>query len=261
MLSRRLSAAAPPVLAALVLSFAHTAAAQTVGPWSVSIARERAAATQSQVATDWLTDRVEVCWLRTEDGGWFAGVERHQRGGEVEVTSYTRGFLRRGNWAFVGGLGATPRASFQYRTSIEGELARLLAGGLVTSGGYRYLGFRAVDIHQIQPALSWYHARGDLQARAFFSRNQVTSRTSGALLVRTIYAVASRAHVGGGMAYGDRIFDAASLPFGSAEAALGFAHVRLGVTRRDELDLGVTVAHEKPSFDYRSISIGYRRTF
>ena len=38
-------------------------------------------------------------------------------------------------------------------------------------------------------------------------------------------------------------------------------HVRLGVTRHDFVDAGVTTATEAPDFNYRSFTVGYRRAF
>jgi len=93
------------------------------------------------------------------------------------------------------------------------------------------------------------------------TRNVTLERTSTTGLVRTLYDVGRRLRLGGGVSYGDRIFDVASLPTGTARAWVVYGHARVGLTRRDFLDVGLGAAHEAPAFDQTTFALGYRRVF
>lgn len=257
-LSKRLAAAF-----CLSILSAADAGAQSLPatPWSVEAAHDRATATNQGVQSVWTTDRAQVGWQKPDFGGWFASAERQARGSRVDAAVAFRGYRRLGDWTVALGGGGTPDADFLSRVNVEGTVSRRVAGTLVASAGYRYLDFRTLDIHQAQPALTWYHAKGELEARLFVSRNTATGRTSPTFQMRTGYEFGPRIGVGGGFAYGDRIFDIASLPTGASRARAVFGTLRLGLTPRDSLVLGGLAAEEDPSFDYGSFSIGYRRTF
>ena len=250
-------------LCLLQLAMPSRAAAQpTVAtPWRLDMTRDRATATNQGNESIWTSDRLQLGWTRPETGGWFLSAERQQRGALVDVAMAARGYKRRGDWTAAVAGGVTPAADFLARVSAEGELSRRIVGTLVVSAGYRYLAFRRLDIHQIQPALTWYHARGDAAARLYLSHNTATGRTSPTLQLSASFQASPRFDIGGGLAYGDRIFDIASLSSGASHSAAGFAHARVGLTRRDSILIGGGSAHEDPAFEYRMFSIGYRRTF
>jgi YaiO family outer membrane protein len=232
-------------------------------PLALEIARERASIVNNGVEHNWTTDRFQVSWVEPEAGGWFAGIERAERDGRVDVTGLARGYKRAGVWTIQAAIAGTPDATFQYRASVEGELSRRLVGTVVASGGYRYMSFPAVDVQQAQPALAWYHSRGEVQGRVFFTWRDTGGPLSRAVLVQAVHDFNKRVRLRAGGSYGDRIFDVALLA-GSASAArasIAFANVRIGVTSYDFVEVGGSIAHERPAFDYTSISVGYRRVF
>lgn len=235
--------------------------AQSPSRWTAEVASDRAWTTYNGFDAVWTSERVQVGRTVPEKNGWYGGLERQSRYGFVDVAAFTRAFWHVGGSTLLVGGAATHDATFLYRASVETEFSRRLVRSTVASAGYRYLGFRSVDIHQLQPALTWYHSRGEVGGRVFLSYNAGFRRTSPTALVRAVYDVGPRVRVSGAVSYGDRIFDVASLPTGSARAHLGVASVRLGVTRHDAVDVGVSFAHEAPAFDYRSLSVGYRRLF
>ena len=236
------------------------AAAQS-SPWALDAGRDRVSVTNAGTDAIWTTDRVQVSWVRPERGGVFGAVERHERSAVVNVTAGVRGYRRLGDWTVVAGAGATPDAVFLYRYSVEGEVARRVVGTIVAGVGYRHLAFQTQTIRQWQPSLTWYHARGDVGARYFVTRNATTGRTSPTVQLRTTVDLTPRLRVGGGLAIGDRIFDVSLLPAGDARSRVGFGSVRVGLTTHDFVELGASYAREEPSFLYRSVSVGYRRTF
>jgi YaiO family outer membrane protein len=249
------------VIAALFLTFAPDVAAQSASPWNATISTERAAVSFEGLDHSWTTDRAQIAWSEPADGGWVGAVERVKRDSLVDVALSTRAYRRMGDWTLLAGGGGTPDAQFLYRAFAEAEVSRRVVGRLVASGGYRFLLFQAADIHQVQPALTWYHARGEVASRLFVTHNATRHRTTPALLLRTIYHVSPRLELSGGASFGDRIFDIAALPAGSARSRVGFASVRVGVTRRDSIEAGLTAAREDPAFRHRSFTLGYGRAF
>ncbi len=235
--------------------------AQSLSPWSVDLARDRAIATNHGASSIWTTERLKLGWRRPEAGGWLVGVERQQRERLVDVATSAQGYKRAGDWTMAAGVATTFDADFLSRVSAEAELSRRVVGTLVASLGYRYLDFRLLSVHQAQPALTWYHAKGEVAAKLFLSRNTLTGRTSPTLQFRTDHQVSSRLRIGGGFAHGDRIFDIAALPTGTSRASAGFGQVRIGLTAFDSIEIGGVVAREEPAFDYKSFLLGYRRAF
>jgi YaiO family outer membrane protein len=244
-----------------LLASSVPAAAQDSSPWSVGVSAERAGVAIGGTDQSWDTDRLQVSWSRPADGGWFLSVDRLARNGITDLSFSTRAYRRLGDWTILVGGGGTPDAQFFYRGFAESELSRRVAGTLVASGGYRFLSFPSTGIHQLQPALTWYHPRGEVAGRLFVTRNGAEGRTTHAFLARTRYRVGPRLEMGGGFAFGDRIFDVSTLQTGLARARVGFATARIGVTAHDALELGATMAGEHPAFRYRSVTVGYRRTF
>ena len=209
----------------------------------------------------WTVQRFQVSRVREGEGGLFGGVERQERYDLVDVALFATGYRRLGDWTVAGGLAATPDAEFLYGFSADGEVSRRVVGTLVASAGYRYLDYPTATVNQVLPSLTWYHARGEIAARVYVTRNVTLERTSTTGLVRTLYDVGRRLRLGGGVSYGDRIFDVASLPTGTARAWVVYGHARVGLTRRDFLDVGLGAAHEAPAFDQTTFALGYRRVF
>jgi YaiO family outer membrane protein len=200
-------------------------------------------------------------WSRTGQGGWLFAVEQQERHGLSDVTFLSGGYWRAGDWTFGADGGATPGADFMYRVKRGGEISYRAIGTFVASGGYHYLRFPSAGIHQFEPALTWYHARGEVQGRLYVTRNATLARTSMTTQLRATYNVTPRLRLGGGAAIGDRIFDIATLPSDSGRARLGFAETRVGLTGHDFIAAVVTAAREDPGFRYSSLTLSYRRVF
>jgi YaiO family outer membrane protein len=209
----------------------------------------------------WQSGRVAAGWFEDGRSGWTAAVERQQRDRLVDWGAWTRGFRRTGDWTFSGGLGFGSDPTFSYRRSYEGELARKVVGAFVAQGGYRYLEFRQATVHLIQPAATLYMPRGDVGARVFIVRNSTRGTTTGTLLVQGTVTVHPRVRLGGGGAYGERIFDIASLATPRAQSWVGFGYAHFTANRVWGIDVGLGRAHEDPYFSQRTLTVGVRRTF
>lgn len=258
---------APQIVCWVVVLLAHQGIdppfshAQSLSPWSIDVVRDRAMVANHGAESIWTTERLQMSWTRPDEGGWSVSVERQQRDRLVDVATSVHAYRRAGDWTVALGASSTPGADFLSKVSAEAVLSRRVVGTIVASAGYRYLAFRPLDVHQVQPALTWYHPKGEVEGKLYLSRNVATGITSPTLQLRTMYQANSRLGVGGGAAYGDRIFDIASLPTGTSKSSAGFAQVRVGLTTLDSIEIGGVVAHENPAFDYKSFSIGYRRAF
>ena len=187
-------------------------------------------------------------------------VERQQRGALHDIAVQAGAFLRGHGWTIAGSGGVTHNPDFLYRHSVEGTLSRELGGGLVVTGGYRYLAFGSAIVHIAQPSVSWYFSRGDIEARAYSVRNHTTGQHSSTGLLRASVDVSSRVRISGGGASGSRIFDIAALAR-NEPGWVAFGNVRVGLNRHWFLTVGAGGAHEDPFFSQRTATVGLRRVF
>jgi len=247
------------VAALVVLGLPGRARAQS--GWAFDFGTEQSWTENNGTDSLWTIQRFQVSRVREGVGGLFGGVERQERYDLVDVALFGTGYRRLGDWTVAGGLSATPGAEYLPGFSAESEVSRRMAGTLVASLGYRFLDYPTAIVNQLMPAATWYHARGEVAAKVYVTRNATLERTSTTGLVRTLYDVGPRLRLGGGVSYGDRIFDVASLPTGTARAWVVYGNVRVGLTRRDFIDVGLGTAHEEPAFDQVTFALAYRRTF
>lgn len=257
--------ASRPGLSAIVLvaSLASGLASSLAGQTTVhlDLSGERSRVTNAGTRSTWEALRVGVGVVALARGGCYGALERQKRSRMVEATASASCYRRLGDWTVAGGVGVTPEADFLYRLSAEGHLSRRLAGTVVGSLGYRYLDYPTSVVHQVQPAITWYHPRGEVEGRVYLTSNRARDRTSATGLLRALHDVTPRVRLAGGFSYGDRIFDIASLPQGDQRAWQVYGWTRLGITPRDFATVGFAVAHERPAFDIRTWQLGYRREF
>lgn len=213
------------------------------------------------VDTDWFSQHLQISWVHEESGGWFVGVERHERYGERDFVFSTSGYRRLGDWTIGGGMAATEDADFWFRRSATGELSRRIAGTVVASGGYCYFLFPSATVHQAQPALTWYHHRGELQGRVFITYNSTRTSTSLTGLLQSSLRISPRIRIWGAVARGDRIFDIQSLAAGTADAWVVRGTLRVGISRRFAVDVGGGYAREEPGFEQRTVAVSLRSNF
>jgi hypothetical protein len=81
------------------------------------------------------------------------------------------------------------------------------------------------------------------------------------LLVQATYNVNPRVRLGGGGAFGERIFDIASLSTPNAQAWVGFGYAHITANPAWSFDVSLGRAHEDPYFSQGTLTLGVRRTF
>jgi YaiO family outer membrane protein len=214
--------------------------------------------TNGTAKTTWQT-AILSAGLRSEGQfGVSAGVERQQRGTPVDWVGTATAFRRLGTWTISATAGFSPQPHFYYRHSLEGEIARRIAGGLVLHAGYRSIVFPGTTVRGIQPAASWYFASGWVQGRLFFLRNSATQRTGTTFLLRGSVDVSPRLRLEAGSALGSRIFDVTALPGASAHAWIVFAAAGMRIAPQWTLRVSAGGAHENPDFSQQTIGLGLR---
>jgi YaiO family outer membrane protein len=246
--------------AACLAVLIHAAPASAQGDYYIEAAGDYSAVEIGTSKQTWRNARLSAGFFEDGRAGWSVNAEREQREQLVDWGGSVRGFRRRGDWTFSGGIGVGADPTFSYRQSYEGELARTVVGTLVAHAGYRYLGFKSAQVHLMQPAVTLYLPHGDVGARYFIVRNATRATTTGTLLVQGTVAVHRRVKLGGGGAFGERIFDIASLSTPRASAWVGFAYAHFAASPRWGIDVGLGRAHEDPLFSQRTVTVGVRRT-
>jgi hypothetical protein len=121
--------------------------------------------------------------------------------------------------------------------------------------------YSVARVNQWQPAIAWYHARGDAQARLFVTKSSIRRTESVAVLVQSSLRLAPRVEWTASVAAGDRIFDLAAFGVQQEVASSWMARsaLRVWVTPRTALEAGFGQAHESPAFSMRTLSIGVRK--
>jgi YaiO family outer membrane protein len=243
----------------MVCAMAQPAGAQ--GGYFIEAAGDYSPVTIGTSKETWKNARLSTGFFEDGRSGWNVGVERQQRKQLVDWSVSSRAFRRTGNWTFIGGIGLGADPSFSYRRSFEGEVGRTVVGTLVAHGGYRYLEFTSARVHLIQPGATLYLPHGDVGARYFIVRNSSRGTTTGTLLVQATATVHRRLRLGGGGAYGERIFDIASLSTPDASSWVGFGYAHVTFSPAWSVDAGFGRAHETPLFSQATFTVGIRRTF
>lgn len=227
--------------------------------WSAQLGGEASSVSIGSLKTVWHSERLTVGYTGQETGGFYLWTEQQMRGSQRDVVFGASGYRRLGDWTIAGGASAAPDSKFWYRSEFNSELSRRIVSTFVLSTAYRFMDFPTATIHQVQPALTWYNPRGEVQARLYITRNETAARTTRAVLARSLVKLNGHLDVTGVFAYGDRIFDIASLPYGAAQSWTGRLGFRVHLSSHDSIEIGGGYAHENPSFYQRTIAFSYRR--
>ncbi len=240
----------------------HLQAAAQEWAWAIQADTERADVSLGGNKFVWWTGRLQLSYRNENEGGVFFTVEHQDRETANDTTISASGYRRLGDWTLSGQAGVTPDADFNYEYMGEVDVARRLVGTLVGQVGYQYLRFTTATVHLFMPALTYYHARGEVQAKGFIGRDENGRPKAEAVLFRAQHDVSEKIRLHGGVAIGEGIFDITSL----AEKApppgwVVFLNPEFRLTPKDTIGLVLLRAHENPDFEKRSLALYYRRVF
>jgi YaiO family outer membrane protein len=247
------------IVCGFVWALSATGAAAQNGPF-LEASGEFSAVTIGQRSTTWRLGRVATGAQEEGRFSWTVAGERQQRADLVDWTAQMFGMRRAGDWTFSGTGGFTPDSHFLYRHSLEGEVARRIAAGLVLHGGYRHIVFPHATVRVAQPSVSYYFPHAEVQARLFVVRNATTAQRSETMLLRGSIEASSRLRFAGGAARGARIFDVAALRDVRGNAWIAYGGVRFLLNPAWTLEVTAGRSHEDPLFSQGTGSVRVRRT-
>jgi YaiO family outer membrane protein len=231
------------------------------GVWSLELGVERARVALGSRDVTWGEEHLQLDRTAPGRGSVFLGLELQRRDGDTDTVVTGGGYRRLGPWTLAAQAGASPRASFYYRAMGEGELVRILRSGLAASGSYRYLGFRRGNaVHLLSPGLTWSGARGELHGRLILVRDRTFNRKAESFLLRGYRELGRSFRLSAGAAAGGGIFDVTSLERGAPRGWVFWLSPQWR-GGRSSLGASLSLAREEPSFEKRSLSVYYRRTF
>ncbi len=237
-------------------------AAAQEGAWSIQTDAERADVSIGGNHFVWWTGRLQLSYRTEGKGGLFFTVEHQDRESANDTTIIASGYRHLdGDWTLSGQAGVTPNADFNYKYMGQVEVHRRLVGTLVGHMGYQYLRFTTATVHLFTPTLTYYHARGEVQARGFIGRNEDNGHEPRAVLLRAQHDVTQRIRLHGGVSVGEGIFDITSLAGKAPPGWVLFLNPEFRLTPKDSIGAVLLRAHENPDFEKRSLGLYYRRVF
>ena len=231
------------------------------GVWSLDLYGDRAAVALGDSHPTWWSGRAQVTRTREGVGGAFVAVEPMRRFSLTDVTFIGAAWRHRGPWSFYGEAGVTPGADFHYRHSAEIEAYRRVTGGWAAHAAYRYWAFPGQSVHLVSPRVTRYGSRSEIHARLSLVSNATHGTRSESVFMRAFYDVRPRLRLGGGFAWGERIFDVTSLPREPAPGWVAFAEARVGLGKGHSVGIVGRVAEEGSTFDQAAVGLGYRKVF
>jgi len=212
-----------------------------------------------QASTTWRIARVTAGVQRDGVFGWTLAGERQQRRSAVDLTLQGGGFRRLGDWTIGGTAATTPAADFTYRYAAEGVLSRRVIRGLVLQGGYRHLRFQSARVAILQPGLTYYFRRAEIEGKALRVASTAADRAATVVMARGSFDVTPRLRLSGGGARGGRLFDIAALPNIQPDGWVLFGSARVQVAPFWSVTAGFGGAQEDPLFSQRTFTVGLRR--
>ncbi len=237
-------------------------AAAQGGVWAVQTDAERADVSFGRTDLVWWTGRLQLSYRAEGQGGVFFTVEHQDRETANDTTFFASGYRHLdGDWTLSGQAGATPEADFNYKYMGQVEIHRRLVDTLVGHVGYQYLRFTTATVHLFTPTLTYYHARGEVQARGFLGRNEDNGHEPRALLLRAQHDVTQTIRLHGGVSFGDGVFDISSLARTAPPGWVVFFNPEFRLTPKDSIGVVLLRGHEDPDFEKRSVALYYRRVF
>ncbi|MFH1017056.1 MAG: YaiO family outer membrane beta-barrel protein [Pseudomonadota bacterium] len=168
-----------------------------------------------------------------------------------------------GPFSFRGFAGGSPDHDFVYRLRGEGELTVSLLKALQVGAGYWFIKYDTTDIHILTPLLSLFAGNFEFDFRylnildtgADERFNAYSFRVSDTFDDRWLRPFA-------GIVFGERIFGILTVQQAPVQKGyLAFAGNTFGLSRRLDLSLSVSYAHEDPAFTYLGIGSDLKLRF
>ncbi len=207
----------------------------------------------------WWGGRLDLRYRNSRKDIFYLAGEVQTRGSNTNGNVLTGAYLRRGNWFYFGELRGGPNTSFLPQFGAEGQAGRLFHHTLV-SVDYRFIDFTATDVHLGSASVNQSFPWGEAEARLSLGENVAEDAPIRVGMLRALWFVAPGWRVGGGAAYGTRLFDVIAVETADKQGWTAFAHA--------SRDLGpgalrVDFAYSREGEGFRQVggALSYRRTF
>jgi YaiO family outer membrane protein len=245
------------------------ARAQESGPvrldaWTGDVRTEPSAVEINGRDTTWWTNRLEVGWHRVasreETDSVYAAGAIQTRGSDTEGAAILGADFRRGAWFYSGELTASPDPSFLPRFGAQGQVGRLFHYTLV-SVQYRFLDFASTDVHLGTMSATQNFAWGEVEGRVSLGENVAEDGPIRVGLLRALWLASDRWRLGGGAAFGTRLFDAIGVETADKEGWTVFANASWQLDARSTLRVDWSYSREGDGFRQVGGALSYRRSF
>jgi hypothetical protein len=207
----------------------------------------------------WWGSRLDVRYRNARKDIFYLAGETETRGSDTNGNVFAGAYLRRGDWFFWGEARGGPGTTFLPEFGAEGQVGRLFHHTLV-SVDYRFIDFPATDVHLGSAAVNQSFAWGEIEARVTLGKNVAEDAPIRVGLMRALWFVAPGWRVGGGAAYGTRLFDVIAVETADKQGWTAFAHASRDVGPGA---LRVDFAYSREGEGFRQVggALTYRRTF
>jgi YaiO family outer membrane protein len=214
--------------------------------------------------TTWWTNRLELDWRRVSsptstDAVWAAGSVQ-TRGSDTEGAGILGADRRRGDWFYSAELAASPDPTFLPKVAVQGQVGRLFHYTLV-SLQYRFLDFAATNVHLGTLSVTQNFPWGEVEGRVALGENVAEDGPIRVGVVRALWLTSERLRLGGGAAFGTRLFDVIAVETADKEGWTVFANAAWQLDPRNAVRVDWSYSREGDGFRQIGGALSYRRSF
>jgi len=252
------------VIVLTVCVLCRAAEARGQDAWIGEIRTEPSAVRINGVDSTWWANRLEVDWRnarsQTSTDMLYAAGSIQTRGSETEGAGILGADLRRGDWFYSAELTASPDPTFLPKVGAQGQVGHLFHYTLV-SLQYRYLDFATTNVHLGTLAATQSFPWGEAEVRVALGENVAEDGPIRVGVVRALWLASDRFRLGGGAAFGTRLFDVIAVETASKQGWTVFANGSWQLDPRDALRVDWSYSREGDGFRQVGGALSYRRSF
>lgn len=212
----------------------------------------------------WWINLLEIDWRRVQAPGTtdrvYAAGAIQTRGSETEGAAILGAELRRQSWFYSAEVNATPNASFLPQVAAQGQVGRLFHYTLV-SLQYRFLDFASTNVHLGTLSVTQNFPWGEAEARVSLGENVAEDAPIRVGMLRALWLASDRWRVGGGAAFGTRLFDVIAVETADKQGWTVFANAAWQLDARNALRVDWSYSREGDGFRQVGGALSYRRSF
>ena len=227
--------------------------------WEAEVRTDISAVSINATDTTWWGNRVDVRYGDLHHDLYYLSGDVEHRGSDTNGNVLAGAYLRRGNWFYFGEARGGPDTTFLPRFGIEGQAAYLVHHTLFAAD-YRFIDFQSTNVHLGALSATQSFAWGEAELRLVLGWNVSEDAPIRAGIFRALWFVAPGWRVGGGAAYGTRIFDVIAVETASKQGWTAYASASREIGS-GQLRLDFAYSREGDGFRQVGGALSYRRSF